>query len=33
MALCGNYHTVSFMANVSKLKRESFTAQFPAPHS
>jgi alkylhydroperoxidase family enzyme len=29
LALIGNYHTVSFVANVAKLSRESFAAKFP----
>ncbi len=29
LALCGNYHTVSFVANVSEVKPESFAARFP----
>lgn len=28
-ALCGNYHTVSFVANISKLKPEPFAVRFP----
>lgn len=28
-ALCGTYHTVSYVANVAKLKPERFSAQFP----
>jgi alkylhydroperoxidase family enzyme len=30
LALCGNYHTVSFVANVSKIEPESFAARFSA---
>lgn len=29
IALCGNYHTVSFVANVAKLQSEEFAAKFP----
>lgn len=29
LALCGNYHTISFVANTARLKRESFGATFP----
>ena len=29
LALCGNYHTVSFVANVSRLSGEDFAASFP----
>jgi len=29
LALCGNYHTVSFVANTSKVSPESFAARFP----
>lgn len=29
MALCGTYHTISFVANVSRLPGESFGARFP----
>lgn len=28
LALCGNYHTVSFVANVSRLSGEDFAARF-----
>jgi alkylhydroperoxidase family enzyme len=28
MALCGNYHTVSFVANVSRVALEDFSARF-----
>jgi alkylhydroperoxidase family enzyme len=31
LALCGTYHTISFVANVSRLPGESFGAQFPDP--
>jgi len=30
LALCGNYHTVSFVANVARLAPEAFAARFPA---
>lgn len=30
LALCGNYHTVSFVANVAQLEPEPFGARFPA---
>jgi len=30
IALCGTYHTVSFVANVAKLPCEPFAARFPA---
>lgn len=30
MALCGNYHTVSFVANSARLENEPFGAPFPA---
>lgn len=30
LALCGNYHTISFVANTARLKGESFGASFPA---
>ncbi len=29
MALCGNYHTISFVANTTRLDNESFAASFP----
>lgn len=29
-ALCGNYHTISFVANASRLPGEAFGARFPA---
>lgn len=29
LALCGNYHTISFVANVSKLQPEGFAERFP----
>ena len=29
LALCGNYHTVSFVANTSRLPGEAFAAKFP----
>jgi alkylhydroperoxidase family enzyme len=29
LALCGNYHTISFVANVARLPGESFGARFP----
>ncbi len=29
LALCGNYHTVSFVANVSALEPEEFASAFP----
>ncbi len=29
MALCGNYHTISFVANTARLDVESFAATFP----
>lgn len=29
MALCGNYHTVSFVANTARLSLEPFAARFP----
>ena len=28
-ALCGNYHTISFVANVARLQGEDFGARFP----
>lgn len=31
LSLCGNYHTISFVANSSRLSNESFGARFPAP--
>ena len=30
IALCGNYHTVSFVANVANLQSEPFAAKFPS---
>lgn len=30
MALCGTYHTVSFVANTARLSIEPFAAQFPS---
>jgi len=29
MALCGNYHTVCYVANTARLEGESFAAKFP----
>ncbi len=29
LALCGNYHTISFVANSADLEPEAFAAQFP----
>lgn len=29
LALCGNYHTISFVANVAELEPETFAARFP----
>jgi len=29
LALCGNYHTISFVANTARLDGESFGAKFP----
>ena len=29
LALCGNYHTVSFVANTARVSREEFGASFP----
>lgn len=29
IALCGNYHTICYVANVARLGRESFGARFP----
>ncbi|MEE8114169.1 MAG: carboxymuconolactone decarboxylase family protein [Nitrososphaerales archaeon] len=29
LALCGNYHTISFVANTSRIPGESFAAKFP----
>ena len=29
LALCGNYHTISFVANTARLEGESFGARFP----
>lgn len=31
LALCGNYHTVSFVANTAELAGESWGARFPNP--
>jgi alkylhydroperoxidase family enzyme len=31
LALCGNYHTVCFVANTARLELESFGARFPRP--
>ena len=31
LALCGAYHTISFVANTARLANESFGATFPAP--
>lgn len=31
LALCGNYHTVSFVANTARLAPEAFAARFSAP--
>ncbi len=31
LALCGAYHTVSFVANLAKLETESFATTFPDP--
>lgn len=30
IALCGNYHTISFVANTASLTRETFAAPFPS---
>ena len=30
MALCGNYHTVSFVANTARIELEEMAARFPA---
>jgi alkylhydroperoxidase family enzyme len=30
LALCGNYHTVAFVANTARLPPEAFAARFPA---
>lgn len=30
LALCGTYHTISYVANVARLPREGFAAAFPA---
>lgn len=30
LALCGNYHTISFVANTARLPPEDFAARFPA---
>lgn len=30
LALCGNYHTISFVANAARLEPEAFAARFPA---
>lgn len=29
LALCGNYHTICFVANAAELEREAFAAEFP----
>ncbi len=29
LALCGNYHTISFVANTSRISGETFAASFP----
>ena len=29
LALCGTYHTVSFVANTARLPNEAFAATFP----
>jgi hypothetical protein len=29
-ALCGNYHTISFVANAARLQPEAFAAGVPA---
>ena len=29
LALCGNYHTICYVANAARLDRESFGATFP----
>jgi alkylhydroperoxidase family enzyme len=29
LALCGNYHTICYVANIARLDRESFGARFP----
>lgn len=31
LALCGNYHTICFVANTARLPLESFAAPFPEP--
>lgn len=31
LALCGNYHTICFVANTAELEPEAFAARFPAP--
>ena len=31
LALCGNYHTVCFVANTARLELEAFGARFPRP--
>lgn len=31
LALCGNYHTICFVANTAELEPETFAARFPAP--
>jgi alkylhydroperoxidase family enzyme len=31
LALCGNYHTVCFVANVAQVENELFGVSFPAP--
>ena len=30
LSLCGNYHTISFVANTSRLSNEAFATAFPA---
>jgi hypothetical protein len=30
LALCGNYHTVAFVANTARLPPVAFAARFPA---
>jgi len=32
LALCGNYHTICFVANTAELAPETFAARFPAPN-
>lgn len=31
LALCGNYHTICFVANTAELEPETFAARFPKP--